>query len=315
MKFLIDGFKGSVLKNISKEYLTNLKIPIPKSQEKINEWVDKISLQYNEKNEKQLKIKELETFVQNRIKEIGENEECEIVELGSVCEIKYGKRITYGKNKGTLYDAYGGGDIMSYKTDEYNREGVIYKISRDGLSLHNCVSKIYGKIFLNDTALTLHKITHKISDEYIGEFLLNMREYLYKNCTRGSAQLHIDINRLKSIKIPIPKNKELITDLESVFAEIKKLQEDVRIAEELYKQLIQELSNEAIPPIAELTENNIKILNKDDKVDDTPSVKSNSSTKSTLSDLKKECKALGIKGYSKKNKEELTKMIQDFNTT
>jgi len=132
---------------------------------------------------------------------------------------------------------------------------------------------------------------------------------------KGSTIKHCSKTSLQKIKIPIPKNKELISDLESVFAEIEELQGDVRQAEELYKQLIQELSNEAIPPIAELTEDNIKMLNKDEKVDDTPSVKSNSSTKSTLSDLKKECKTLGIKGYSKKNKEELTKMIQEFNTT
>jgi hypothetical protein len=140
-------------------------------------------------------------------------------------------------------------------------------------------------------------------------------DFKNKIFSNGSIVKFIKIPDLRGIKIPIPKNKQLITDLESVFAEIELLHEDVRQAEELYKQLIQELSNEAIPPIAELTEDNIKMLNKDEKVDDTPSVKSNSSTKSTLSDLKKECKTLGIKGYSKKNKEELTKMIQEFNTT
>jgi type I restriction-modification system DNA methylase subunit len=61
MTLLSNGFKGSVIKNISKEYLKNLQVPIPKSQAKIQEWVDKISVPYNEKNEKLYKqyIKEL----------------------------------------------------------------------------------------------------------------------------------------------------------------------------------------------------------------------------------------------------------------
>jgi type I restriction enzyme S subunit len=87
IELLSDGFSGSVLKNLSKDYLKNIQIPIPKSQLKIQEWVDKISAPYNEKNVKQTQIKELELFVQNRIREIEENEECDEVELGSICEI------------------------------------------------------------------------------------------------------------------------------------------------------------------------------------------------------------------------------------
>jgi type I restriction-modification system DNA methylase subunit len=258
-----NAITGSTIPMISMNKFKDVIISITKSPSKIQEWVDKISAPYNEKNTKQTQIKELELFVQNRIKEIGENEECDEVELGSVCEIKYGKRITEKKNKGTKYDAYGGGNIMSYKTDEYNRSGVTYKISRDGLSLHNCISKIYGKIFLNDTALTLHTKTDRITDEYIGEVLLSKREYIYKNCSHGSAQLHIDIDRLMNIKIKIPKNKQIIQDLEETFRQIETLQNEVKNADELYKQLIQELSQEAIPQSQEIItqpvlENNIE---------------------------------------------------------
>jgi restriction endonuclease S subunit len=60
MSLLIDGFTGSVLKNLSKNYLINLQIPIPKSKAKIQAWVDKISAPYNERNAKKSQIKELE---------------------------------------------------------------------------------------------------------------------------------------------------------------------------------------------------------------------------------------------------------------
>ncbi|NBO55748.1 MAG: hypothetical protein EBU84_14445, partial [Actinobacteria bacterium] len=87
ISLLVDGFTGSVLKNLSKEYLVNLQIPIPKSEQKIIEWVNKISKPYDEKNSKQNKIKELEEYIQNKIKDISENEECDEVELGSVAKI------------------------------------------------------------------------------------------------------------------------------------------------------------------------------------------------------------------------------------
>ena len=48
---------GSTIPMITLNQFKNIKIPIPKSQEKIQEWVDKISTPYNEKNEKQNKIK------------------------------------------------------------------------------------------------------------------------------------------------------------------------------------------------------------------------------------------------------------------
>ena len=136
---------------------------------------------------------------------------------------------------------------MTYKVDEYNRSGVTYKISRDGMSLHNCVSKIYGNIFLNDTAITLHSITPKITDQYIGELMLINKDYIYNNCSHGSAQLHIDIDRLMKFKIKIPKNKQFIQELETTFQQLETLQNEVKLADELYKQVIQELSQEAIP--------------------------------------------------------------------
>ena len=232
--------------NLNKEIILNLQIPIPKSPEKIQEWVDKISAPYNEKLEKEQKVKELEEFVQNRIRQISDQEDCEEVELGSVCEIKYGKRITKQKNKGNIYEAYGGGNIMSYKVNEYNRNGTTYKISRDGMSLHNCVIKLYGKIFLNDTALTLHSTQKYITDTYIGELMLINKEYIYSSCSHGSAQLHIDINRLMKIKLRIPRNKQLIHDLEPTFQQIETLQQELKTAEKQYKEYIDELGRTAI---------------------------------------------------------------------
>ena len=157
-EFFMNSCKGSVQKFIRAKQFEDLQIPIPKSEDKITEWVNKISKPYDEKNNKQNKIKELEEYVQNKIKDITDNEECDEVELGSIAKINYGKRITKNKDEGNEYLAYGGGNLMSYKVNTYNRDGITYKVSRDGLSKHNCITKIYGKIFLNDTCINFRYI-------------------------------------------------------------------------------------------------------------------------------------------------------------
>ena len=80
-EFFMNSCKGSVQKFIRAKQFEDLQIPIPKSKDKITEWVNKISKPYDEKNNKQNKIKELETYIQNKIKDITDNEECDEVEF------------------------------------------------------------------------------------------------------------------------------------------------------------------------------------------------------------------------------------------
>ena len=75
---------------------------------------------------------------------------------------------------------------------------------------------------------------------------LNNKSKIF-NAGNGSAQKVISKGQLSKIKIKIPKNKILIQELENTFQQIETLQYEVKVADELYKQLIQELSQEAIP--------------------------------------------------------------------
>jgi type I restriction enzyme S subunit len=240
IELLSDGFSGSVLKNLSKEYLINLQIPIPKSQEKIKEWVNKISKPYNEKNSKQIKIKELENFVQNRIKEISDNEDCDEVELGSVCEIKSGKAINSENRKGTLYPYYAANGISGY-IDNYLFDGKFIICAQDGsigaTHLVNC------KFYASNHVWVLKIIN--INAYYIYSILKNNIDY--NKITSGSVIPKLTKEKLSKIKIKIPKNKQLIQDLETTFQQIENLQTEVKTADELYKQYIKELSEEAIP--------------------------------------------------------------------
>jgi restriction endonuclease S subunit len=305
---------GSNQENVSLTDILDIQIPIPKSEQKIIEWVDKISKPYDEKNSKQNKIKELEEYVKNKIKDIGENKKNIVFKtLGDVSKINYGKRITKTKDEGSKYLAYGGGDLMSYKVNQYNRDGITYKVSRDGLSKHNCITKLYGKLFLNDTALTLDTLDNKIvTNNYIGEFLLSQKNYIYDNCTHGTAQLHIDIDNLMKIKIPIP-SIELQLDIEPIFDEIEKLQEEVKEAETLYNQLIKELSDEAIPhnPNTLLTEANVEAIKSTTITPCGSCVDTSTKSSCTVASLREQCKSMGLKGYSKMNKADLIKLLQE----
>ena len=82
---------GSCQMTISSKTLEDFKIPIPKSKDKIQYWVNKISKPYNEKNTKTEKSKELEIFIQNRIDDIIKNEDCIEVKLGDICDFTAGK--------------------------------------------------------------------------------------------------------------------------------------------------------------------------------------------------------------------------------
>lgn len=242
-KLFREGQGGSAQKFIRASQFKDMQIPIPKSPEKIQEWVDKIFAPYNEKIEKQAKVKELEEFVQNRIREISENEECDEVELGSMCEyIKTGKNKTPDNKQGTLYPYYGTADITGY-TNHYLFDGIHILVARNG-SMGNCFL-VKGKIYPSD---------HIFVIKNKNDITINLLYYLIKSISNdiqhksnGSTIKGISKENLSEIKIKIPKNKQLIQELETTFQQIETLQNEVKFAEELYQKLIQELSQEAIP--------------------------------------------------------------------
>jgi hypothetical protein len=238
---IFDIQSGSAQPHVySKDLETHFKIPVPKSQSKIQEWVDKISAPYNEKNEKQKRFQELETFIQNRIREIEENEEYDEVDLGSVCEIKSGKAINSENRKGDLYPYYAANGISGY-VDDYLFDGKFIICAQDGsigaTHLVNC------KFYASNHVWVL-KIEN-MNPYYIYSILKNNIDY--SKITSGSVIPKLTREKITKIKIKIPKNKQLIQDLEPKFQQIETLQTEVKLAEELYKKYIKDLSEEAIP--------------------------------------------------------------------
>jgi restriction endonuclease S subunit len=237
IELLSDGFTGSVIKHLSKDYLKNIQIPIPKNPAKIQEWVDKISKPYNEKNEKQLKIKELETFIQNRIRDIGDNEDCELVKLGDICEIKpkSKRNASFGQTTGQ-YNFYTSSEkVQKCDLADYNEECLIIGTGGSAnIKIDNIFSCSADNLILKTK-----------NNRYLYYIFKGNMNLLIDGFT-GSVLKHISKDYLSKIKIKIPKNKKLIEDLEPIFQEIETLQNEVKIAEELYKQYIEELSQEVI---------------------------------------------------------------------
>ena len=278
MNLLIDGFNGSTIKNLSKEYLTNIKIPIPKSKHKITEWVDKISKPYDKKNKNQELIMKLEEDIKNKIKDIEENEDCDEVELGSLIDSKIMPKFTVNTNEldnNGSYPFYNKvGEPLGYHSKyNYDLEECILitkdggsgpKIYGDNIAL-GAVKLIKGK-FVATYANFVLKVSKSSNLNYIYYLLKNIKNQIMDLANYSVKIGHIQYDKLIKIKIKLPKDKKLIKELDSLFQEIEKLQTELKETESQYKKLIKELSEEAMPSNKQI--NIEKIISKNTDVEE-----------------------------------------------
>lgn len=140
--------------------------------------------------------------------------------IGEVCEIEYGTRIVKLRNTPGQYYVYGGGG-KTFTTDTYNRENRVI-ISRFGMS-PNCVRKVHGKFYLNDSGLTLAPQNHKeFVQDYLDLFLFSVEQEIY-NLGRGQAQRNLNIVEFKNLEVPLPpidEQKRVVKKIEKLFAKI-----------------------------------------------------------------------------------------------
>ena len=311
---LEDGFNGSTIKHLSKKYLEDLEIPIPKTPELIEYWENKISTPFMKKQEKEKKLKEVEEEIRMKIQDIQENQDCEEVKLGDICNINSGKNlvknnIIYGK-----FNIIGGGKIIG-KHNISNRNGNETVITRVGAINVNYIKEQY---YLTDNGLALK--SNMYNNRLIYYYLIVNLEILYK-LYNGSNQKVIKKSELEEFKIKLPTDKKLIDNLQPLFDEVEDLQKEIKELDETYNNYLKELSISAIKNQEVLNnyDDNDEIIDNDNEIneekndDEIEEIKSSSSniSKQTIEQLKEQCKSLGIKGYSKKKKEELIEMIKN----
>jgi len=205
-------YTGIGLKNISKEDLEQLKIPIPSLEiqqeiveecEQITKSIDTIKLR-----KEQLKCDGIlfkKYYKHNELNEIYKNSE--VKTLGEVCEVNQGTYIKPDMKIQGEYPVYGGGNPRYY-INQYNREDDII-VAKDGVSI-DCIRYEKNKFFLNHHGWTL---TYKdeINKKYMLYYLQLIQPKLL-SIAKGTAQLGINQDNFYKIKIPIPslENQEKV---------------------------------------------------------------------------------------------------------
>ena len=96
-----------------------------------------------------------------------------------------------------------------------------------------------------DDVYVLKPISKNININYI-YYYIKINIELIINSFKGSTIKHSSKSELEKIKIKIPKNKNLISDLEPTFQEVERLQNEIKDAETLFNKYIKELGEEAI---------------------------------------------------------------------
>ena len=233
-------YTGVAIKNISMSSIAGIKIPIPclEKQQSIVAYLDFIYEKANKTSFAKIEeLKQLNEFCLNNQKLFGEYV---VKTLGEVCDFQNGKRIVKGQVETGEYPVLGGGGFTSFYTNEYSREGKTCKISREGMSLHNCVMLLNEKYYLNSQAFTIKSKNEIMINEYLWYYLDNNKEEVFK-CGRGTAQKAIDIDEFKSIKIPIPcleKQQTIVAYCDANNNLIKQLENEIEHNKNLAQQFI-----------------------------------------------------------------------------
>ena len=236
IEVLQNGFVGVGLQHISKEYITNIKIPIPslEHQQEIVKYLDFIYEKANKtSNEKIAELKQLNKFCLSNQKIFGENV---VKTLGEVCEVNQGNSLTKTEMIDGIYDVIGGGKIIG-KHNQKNRDGNDFTLTRVGDININYIDKPY---YLTDNGFSLKSKQEDIMTKYIYYLLSHNKDYL-TNLYQGTAQKVISKTNLKSIKIPIPSlelQKEIVEYCEYNDTLIKQLETEIENNKKQAQQFI-----------------------------------------------------------------------------
>jgi restriction endonuclease S subunit len=227
-KYIIEkGFIGANHKNISKEYIKNIKIPIPplKTQKEIVEYLDFIYEVANKTSTQKIaELKKLNEYCLKNQKRFGEND---VKTLGEVCKFKNGKGIKKDKLVDGKYPVIGGGQKPMGMHNEYNANENVILCSSSG-AYAGYISKYNTKVWASD-CFSIIPIDKLVNNTFLYYLLKNMQKQIYKKQS-GAAQPHIYSKDLQNLKIPIPsleRQKEIVEYCEKNDALIKQLEMEI----------------------------------------------------------------------------------------
>ena len=237
-KILEKGFVGTCHKNISKEYISNLKIPVPsiELQEEIVKYLDFIYEKANKtSNEKIVELKQMSEFCLNNQRIFGDNV---LKKLGEVCDFQNGR----GIKKDTLiegeYPVIGGGQKPMGFHNQYNTNKNTILCSSSG-AYAGFISKYNMNVWASDCFKIIPK-NGEIDNNYLYYLLKTFQDKIYLLQT-GTAQPHIYSKDLFDLKIPIPsleRQKEIVAYCEFNDALIRKLVMEIEKNKKEAKQFL-----------------------------------------------------------------------------
>ncbi|MGF0141945.1 restriction endonuclease subunit S [Streptococcus hyointestinalis] len=125
-------------------------------------------------------------------------------ELGEVCEIQRGVRITKKQLLPSGYPVVSGGTGYMGYTDNYNREAETITIAQYGVAGYVNIQK--EKFWANDVCFSVYP-KDILVNKYLYYVLANKQEYLYSISNRTAVPYSISKDKILKIKIPIPPLK------------------------------------------------------------------------------------------------------------
>ena len=232
---------GTAQPNISTNDISKFKIPIPslEKQQTIVAYLDFIYEKANKTSFTKIEeLKQLNEFCLNNQKLFGENV---VKELGEVCQIKSGNHSTKKCNfiEGE-YLIIGGGKQPIGKHNEYNCDENTILCASHGTAGY--ISMYPIKTFLT-MAFAFIENKQLINKMYLYHYLKLIEEHLI-SLGKGTAQPCISMEKLKSLKIPIPsleKQHEIVAYCDANNNLIKQLENEIEHNKNLAQQFIKGL--------------------------------------------------------------------------
>jgi type I restriction enzyme S subunit len=250
IKILENGFKGTAIKNISKSFIHDIKIPIPsiEIQQKIVDILDNDSAIINNFNnliEMYEKKKQNTVYVQTL--------NVEKKKLGELVNIKGGKRLplnkTYSDNDTGYYyiqvsDLFYENNNFKSISKEIFDELINYKLSNNEIiiSIAGTIGKIYKFISDKNTILTENAcklIINNKNNLYFNYlyYILNFNEIQkkFKDEMKTTTIPKLSLLNISNIEIPIPSTEiqtQIIAECESYDKFIKQANDEIKKIQE-----------------------------------------------------------------------------------
>ena len=216
LSILEKGYKGTNHKNISKEYVLNIQIPVP-SMDKQKEIVETLDLFYEQIERNTQSIKAYERIKKGIVWANTTN--CDnMKKLGNICEFKSGKLTSKEIDDSGVIPFYNGNAYPNFMSniESFSYDNKYILLIKDGgagqgkygdnIGLGK-VFLVKGKISATTSILALFNKEKNFNINYLYYFLNQSKNTLMDLAKYGVGLGHISQSQLFDYKIPIPSNE------------------------------------------------------------------------------------------------------------